>query len=140
MNIQTVSIPTRNKKNRFYSSSVAANSIVTGAASPYISQVVPDKDGLGKTFESLKNEWVRRTMFVNSMSDINDSEPLKKIIALGAPVIPLILADLKSDPKHWFFALRKLTGANPIKVSEAGNLSKMRAAWLNWASKKGITY
>jgi hypothetical protein len=32
---------------------------------------------------------------------------------LAAP--PYLLAELESSPNHWFVALRKITGANPIK-------------------------
>lgn len=140
MNIQTVSSPTRNKKARYYTSGVLNNSFVTVASSPFVKLEATANDTIEKVFQTLKNEWFHETVFSNSLSEINESEPLQTIIALGAPVVPLILAELQKEPNHWFFALRKLTGVDPIKAGEAGNIPKMRTAWLEWAKREGVEF
>ena len=59
------------------------------------------------------------------------------IIAMGKRAVPFLLAEIKTSPNHWFFALRKITGANPIPKTAAGNLRKMTEAWLKWGKKNG---
>jgi hypothetical protein len=140
MNIQTVSTSTKNTKSRFFVASGHASAEVNSIAFSPINSNSSVGETIENRFELLKNDWVRETRFNNSLSEINESEALRSIISLGPSVVPFILKDLRDSPKHWFYALRSLTGANPIKKSDAGNLVKMQAAWFNWAAKKGIVY
>jgi hypothetical protein len=139
MNIQTVSTSTTNNKTRYLTgsgdASVDSNSVAFSSGGK-----VTNTNSIESIFETLKNDWVRSTRFSNSLSEINDDESLKKIIGLGQIIVPLILKDLKDSPKHWFYALKVLTRANPIKKADAGNLEKMKTAWLSWADKNGVRY
>lgn len=56
---------------------------------------------------------------------------------MGEPVVPLILARMQSQGGHWFHALHAITGANPIKPSERGNIAAMQAAWQEWGKLNG---
>jgi hypothetical protein len=51
--------------------------------------------------------------------------------------VPFLLRDLKETQRHWFIALRSITGANPIPKSAAGNVPRMIEAWLHWAKENG---
>ena len=54
---------------------------------------------------------------------------------MGPSVVPLILSRLESEgsePDHWFWALRALTGANPVTENECGDIAKMARAWIDW--------
>ncbi len=140
MNIQTVSTSTKNSKSRFFTASGSASADVNSVAFSSSNTKMLSSDSIESVFESLKNSWVRSTRFKNSLSEINDDKSLLSIIDLGPIVVPMILKDLRDSPKHWFYALRVLTGSNPIKKNEAGNLVKMQTAWLSWAAKKGIDF
>lgn len=56
---------------------------------------------------------------------------------MGKPAIALILQDLKSQPDHWFWALRSITGENPVQPEDRGRVAQMAAAWLEWGRQHG---
>jgi hypothetical protein len=50
----------------------------------------------------------------------------------------LLLRDLEREPAHWFEALQAITGEDPVRREQWGNIPAMRAAWLAWARQKGL--
>ena len=56
---------------------------------------------------------------------------------MGEPAVPLILERMKSQGGHWFHALPDITGANPVKPTERGNVPAMQEAWLEWGERNG---
>ena len=88
-------------------------------------------------FERLADEWETETALL-SISDQAAQHPAHHaIIGMGEPVVPLILARMQSQGGHWFHALHAITGANPIKPSERGNIAAMQAAWQEWGKLNG---
>ena len=71
------------------------------------------------------------------MSDIVINTAYQKIIGMGTPVVGLILQDLKRQPDHWFWALRSITGENPVEPSNRGRVGEMATAWLEWGRQNG---
>ena len=53
----------------------------------------------------------------------------------GPAVLPLLLRELQERPDHWFWALRAITGEDPVATEDRGKLDAMTAAWLRWAEK-----
>lgn len=90
-----------------------------------------------KTFFELANQWRRETNHMSIMSDIILHPAYQRIIGMGLDVVPLILRELSKEPDHWFWALRSITGANPIKPEDKGRLKKMAEAWLDWGRQHG---
>jgi hypothetical protein len=88
-------------------------------------------------FLRLASEWERATGHLSSMKAASEHPAYQEIISLGPDVVPLLLRDLKENERHWFIALRTITGANPIPKSAAGNIPKMIEAWLTWARENG---
>jgi hypothetical protein len=82
--------------------------------------------------------WREERGFSSSLTDIVLSPSYQRVIALGPPVVPYLLAELAARPDHWFWALSAITGANPIPESAAGNLRAMTEAWLHWGDKEGL--
>ncbi len=60
----------------------------------------------------------------------------QRIIALGMAAVPLILAELRQRPDHWFVALHTITGANPVPP-ESRTVQEMANAWLAWGIAEG---
>jgi len=60
------------------------------------------------------------------------------IVALGPPVVPLLLRDLKREPAHWFEALKAITGEDPVQSRDWGKIGAMTAAWLAWGRTRGL--
>ena len=83
-------------------------------------------------FESLLTKWKDETAGHSSPSIIRLNDNYLRIIAMGESAIPLLFQKLEKYPINVFHALRILTGANPVKPEEEGNMKKMIATWLKW--------
>ena len=57
---------------------------------------------------------------------------------MGRDVVPYIIDDLSKTQNHWFYALTKITGNNPITDNHAGNVELMTKDWLKWANENSI--
>jgi hypothetical protein len=67
-----------------------------------------------------------------------EHQAMQQILALGAPVIPLIFEELRRKLDHWFLALYSLIGDGPvIPVEDRGRVQKMREHWLAWGQERG---
>jgi hypothetical protein len=92
---------------------------------------------LAQLFEQLAARWRDETLYLSSTTAIVMHPAYQRIIGLGPAVIPLILADLAKKPDHWFWALRALTGEDPVPAEARGRLPLMAAAWLTWGREQG---
>lgn len=93
-------------------------------------------------FQRLVAQWKAQKALISSITAQAISSPYQRIIAIGPDAVPLIIGQLKSegdDPDQWFWALRSLTGINPVKPEDRGNFRKMADAWINWAESRGFT-
>jgi hypothetical protein len=98
---------------------------------------VGSASGLSQRFQVLADQWRRETGHLSLMSDIVLNTAYQQIIGMGKPAIALILQDLKQQPDHWFWALRSITGKNPVQVDDRGRLPQMAEAWLVWGRANG---
>ena len=60
----------------------------------------------------------------------------QRIIGMGEKVVPMILRQLEHEgeqPENWFWALRHITGENPVPPEIRGNRRAMAKVWLDWA-------
>ena len=85
---------------------------------------------LEQRFSALKEEWTRETAPLSSVTDIVLHPAYQRIIGMGHAALPLILSDLVRQPDHWFWALRAITGEDPVPTEDAGDLRRMRDAWV----------
>jgi hypothetical protein len=95
---------------------------------------------LEQRFNRLAEEWYRATAYLSSMSKASQHPAYQEIIRIGEEALPFLLRDLESTHRHWFIALKQITGANPIPPADAGNVPKMADAWLRWARDKGYQW
>ena len=95
------------------------------------------RSSLSQQFEQLAAQWRQETGHLSLMNDIVLNRSYQQIIGMGKPAIVLILQDLKKQPDHWFWALRSITGENPIQPDDRGRLSQMTEAWLEWGRQHG---
>ena len=91
---------------------------------------------LAETFANLAARWRRNTAFLSSVTGIVADPAYRTIIALGMPVVPLILRDLLVRTDHWFVALTTITGEDPA-VSEETMLGAA-LAWIEWGMDRGL--
>ena len=101
---------------------------------------IPPAGGITEEFQRLAGEWHNAVDYHSSTTVRNSYPAYQKIIALGPDVVPLLLRDMEENHTHWFYALRTITGANPIPPSSSGNISQMVEAWLRWAKDNGYRW
>jgi hypothetical protein len=95
---------------------------------------------LEERFRRLAAAWEKAVSYQSS-SRVRESHPAYlEIIALGQPVVPLLLRDLEQRETHWFSALHRITGTDPVPREAAGNIPLMVAAWLKWARETGYRW
>ena len=95
-------------------------------------------EDLTSRFSTLAAEWKDATRLSSSPTEIAMHPSYQSIIGMGESVLPLILNDLKQTRDHWFWALRAITGANPVPPSDRGNVDAMIRAWLQWGRDRGL--
>jgi hypothetical protein len=84
-------------------------------------------------FTRLASRWREETRAVSSDSDIVASFAYHQIIGMGERALPLIFEEMAAHGGRWFWALRAITGENPINPQDRGNVRRMTEAWLEWA-------
>ncbi len=88
-------------------------------------------------FARLAATWREDTLFSSRPGRDAEHPAYREIIAMGENAVPLLLAELdKDDPDHWFIALYRITGVNPVPKEDAGRIEKMAASWLAWGRAK----
>jgi hypothetical protein len=88
-----------------------------------------------KRFIELAKRWREETKAVSSTTDRALNSAYQDIIGMGRPVVSLILREMATNGGHWFWALRHITHDNPVPQQDAGNIKKMREAWLQWGQE-----
>lgn len=94
---------------------------------------------LEQQFDQLAAEWRKDTSFLSSVRNICIHPSYQRIIGLGPAVLPLIIRELKRESEHWFWALKAITGADPVAPADRGNIAAMREAWLKWYDAEDAT-
>ena len=78
-------------------------------------------------FQRLADEWKSQAEYLASPTAIAAIPAYQAIIAMGPAAVPLILAELRREPDHWFVALKRITGKTPCpKTREATSIGWRR--------------
>ena len=84
-------------------------------------------------FINLKDTWKRETSMMSSLSQMFSHPAYLNIISMGNKALPYIFKELESEPDDWFWALTSITGDDPTRTEDEGNIQKMTDHWLDWA-------
>ena len=98
----------------------------------------PAHDYIAAEFEKHERKWKRDTQYTSSLSEKYLHASYARMIGLGWAAVPFILASLRLEPDDWFYALRAITGADPVRAQHAGNMTKMSEAWIMWGRQRGL--
>lgn len=93
---------------------------------------------IAEEFQSLVEWWERDTAPISSIEQMAMHPAYQRVIGMGKEIVPLILKQLQQEPDYWFWALKAITGENPMKREHAGNLELMTEDWLQWGAEKGL--
>ncbi|MDE0158305.1 MAG: DEAD/DEAH box helicase family protein [Gammaproteobacteria bacterium] len=88
-------------------------------------------------FNKLADQWEMETIFLSKIGDACQHPAYQEIISMGEPAVPLILQRMQGEWGHWDRALGDITGANPVKRSDWGNIAAIQASWLEWGEANG---
>jgi hypothetical protein len=83
-------------------------------------------------FFRLKQEWEEVTAMLSSITEIATHPAYQQIIGMGSIAIPFIMRELENRPTHWFWALKSITGEDPVPPEKRGRIGDMAKAWLSW--------
>ena len=92
---------------------------------------------LNAEFARLSAQWYRTRPRGVDVANMVLHPSYQQIIALGRRAVPLILRELDKVPSHWFWALHRITGSDPVSSNDQGNLASMSAAWIKWGKQHG---
>jgi hypothetical protein len=98
----------------------------------------PAEPDIQQRFRELVTQWKQGTRFLSSIHDMVTHPAYLQIIGMGREAVPLLLAELRREPDHWFVALQAITGTNPIPPSACGDVQEMTEAWLAWGEQLGL--
>ena len=90
------------------------------------------------TFEEAVAVWRDETKFISNVTALEEHPAMQRIVAMGLPVIPLILEELIKHSDLLLIALYKITGENPVPTEHAGKIHAMVAAWIAWGKDRGF--
>ena len=97
-------------------------------------------ENLEAKFRRLAAVWSAETAYVSSTSDLIAHPAFQEIVGMGPAVIPLLLRELERGTGHWHRALRRITGAEPVRPADRGNIAKSAEAWLRWGKEQGYQW
>jgi hypothetical protein len=95
-------------------------------------------DRVTTEFKKHEKRWLSQTRHISSPIDKYLHPSYARIIGLGWAVVPHILRSLKRQPNDWFYALRAVTGENPVPASAAGDVRRMANIWIAWGEAEGL--
>ncbi len=91
-------------------------------------------------FDALVNDWKRGTAHLSRLDHIVLHPAYQQIIGMGPEAVPLILRELERTEDYWFWALRAVTGQEPIPASQPASVQEMTQAWLRWGRERGYQW
>jgi hypothetical protein len=122
----------RNKESIQAFARVLTNELQAAVAQPIVRELE-----LAKRFRVEANKWEQETMHLSSTARRVLHPSYQAIMGMGPEVVPILLRDMKQTRRSWFWALRHITGVNPVDPIDVGNVDKMISAWIEWGSKEG---
>ena len=91
-------------------------------------------------FLVLADEWRHSQGVTSSLTQMVMHPAYQQIIGMGEAAVPLIFRELEKKPDHWFWALKSITGVDPVSEESRGNIRKMAAEWLEWGKTQGYKW
>ena len=103
-----------------------------------VDYVTAGEESISEEFERLKENWEEETAHVASPREKAIHPSYQRIIGMGIAAVPFILSELKRKPDHWFWALKAITGADPVPAENMGDMEQMAEDWTDWFEERGL--
>lgn len=108
------------------------------ARSHYYLPLSRQRQSVAERFRELVGIWKAGTAPLSSATEMAMHPAYQQIIGLGRDAVPLLLRELQREPDHWFWALKAITGVDPVEPRQRGQIREMAEAWLRWAREQGL--
>jgi len=95
---------------------------------------------LATKFNSLKLKWEEETLHLSSVTQIAMHPAYQQIIGMGEKALPFIMSELSDKPGLWFWALKAITGEDPIPAKMRGKTKAMAETWILWWTRNRARY
>ncbi|MGA2704560.1 MAG: hypothetical protein ABSH35_26125 [Isosphaeraceae bacterium] len=93
---------------------------------------------VARRFQGLATRWIATTRYRSNTQALRNHAVYQELVALGEPVVPLILLELERQPRvSWFIVLTGITGENPVPPAHAGQVNAMARTWIDWGRQRG---
>jgi hypothetical protein len=96
---------------------------------------------LADRFRQQAEKWESETRHFSSPSQLMNHQSYTAVLGMAKThpkeIISLMLDDLQTTRRPWFWALSYLAQDNPVPATDAGKKDKMIEAWVAWGRKKG---
>jgi hypothetical protein len=86
----------------------------------------------------LADEWEEKSIHYSSIERMCMLPEYQEILALGWSAVGPLLRRMQKNPDWWFWALRYITGDDPVPASARGDLTEMTKAWIQWGSNRKL--
>lgn len=96
--------------------------------------------GIDRRFKELAAIWKRERGPTSSVAKMVMHPAYQQIIGLGPAVVPALLRELEYEPDHWFWALKAITGVDPVPPESRGKVQAMAQAWVRWGREQGYQW
>src|SRR5271154_3011249 len=91
-----------------------------------------ERENIENKFNELVRLWKNARSATSSSTVIAMDPAYQRIIGMGEPALPFILRELSKELDHWFWALKSISGEDPIPTEQRGKMKQMAARWLQW--------
>jgi len=96
------------------------------------------RQSVAERFRELLRHWKADVGPLSSATEMAMHPAYQQIIGLGNEAVPLLLRELKKEPDHWFWALKAITGVDPVEPIQRGRVKEMAGAWLRWGKEQEL--
>lgn len=104
----------------------------------YYLPVSRQRQSIAERFRELVQTWKEDVGPLSSTTEMAMHPAYQQIIGLGRDAVPHLLRELQREPDHWFWALKAITGVDPVEPRQRGQIREMAEAWLRWAREQGL--
>lgn len=113
---------------------------VKEAAQHYRIPMTRQAESLEERFQRLVRMWQAEVGPTSSLTQMAMHPAYQQIIGMGREAISLLLRELEREPDHWFWALKAITGVDPVEPRLRGKIDEMAKAWLEWGREQGFRW
>lgn len=114
--------------------------IIASQGRVFYMDIKPISPSLEKKFANLKEQWYKDTLFLSSISLMQEHPAYQEILSMGTDAIPLILRELANGSGYWYPALKTITSHDPVASKDRGRVKIMTQSWLQWGKEQGYKW